>query len=538
MQLAGIIWIGATLVITSWCSAVCCGAQVEKTSVYNVLHSKGMISRDESKTKASVSNFSDKNRSTRLKEELLALDEKRLNVPLNIIYGDKKENLAHLSSSEPLFSTSGQSHSIELGNGALGVSVSNGFTVDKGIRVPSDVVHGTVSNLVISKNATIITEEQVSKELVNKNNTTKIKDNTSALQKVLDPSIQTLAAISRRAKRKRSNNHKNNHDRQKRSSFSLENIDFGDDKYLRNIVEVEKPQYEYRRPWRISEPKLFPIVKDVEYRSEKDYPKYREKEGIDSELKHQRRNFIPSHRSSLEDKYHKHTSSYYPISSSFVSDDSLPMNSISSSSYSASNLDSKEDISSSSSNHFNSKNSVLFKPYKNSDHRRQQYQTHQVHNHQHNNNHEDNNNSNHKSNNINNNNNIDLKESEYKDMKPLVVQSPPNFASLSVNPITNYGTKDSFNGPVVKPIFSSTNERLLRKRNGGLQQPIEQLAVEEPLALASQQVRLTSNKGGQREQLPAATSDIIDAGKSMARNIMKRRTKTKTGRYDVPQVGK
>ena len=69
------------------------------------------------------------------------------------------------------------------------------------------------------------------------------------------------------------------------------------------------------------------------------------------------------------------------------------------------------------------------------------------------------------------------------------------------------------------------------------------LAVEEPLTLASSQ-RLTSsslsssNRSGQREQLPpaAATSNIINAGQSMVRSIMKRRTKT--GRYDVPQVGK
>ena len=85
MQLVGIIWIGATLVITSWCSAVCCGAQVERTSVYNVLHSKGMIFRDETKTKTSNSNFSNQNRNTRLSEELLALGKKRLNVPINII---------------------------------------------------------------------------------------------------------------------------------------------------------------------------------------------------------------------------------------------------------------------------------------------------------------------------------------------------------------------------------------------------------------------------------------------------------------------
>ena len=123
MQLVGIIWIGAILVITSWCSAICCGAQVERTSVYNVLHSKGMISRDETKNKASISNFSDKNRNSRLREDLLALGGKHLNVPINIIYGDKKENLAHLSSSKKLSSTSGQSHSIELGKGASGVSV-------------------------------------------------------------------------------------------------------------------------------------------------------------------------------------------------------------------------------------------------------------------------------------------------------------------------------------------------------------------------------------------------------------------------------
>ena len=82
----------------------------------------------------------------------------------------------------------------------------------------------------------------------------------------------------------------------------------------------------------------------------------------------------------------------------------------------------------------------------------------------------------------------------------------------------------------------------LQMKNGGSQkQPMmESLAVEEPLALASSQMLTSSSsssRSGQREQLPvAATSNIINAGQSMVRNIMKRRTKT--GRYDVPQVGK
>ena len=86
-----------------------------------------------------------------------------------------------------------------------------------------------------------------------------------------------------------------------------------------------------------------------------------------------------------------------------------------------------------------------------------------------------------------------------------------------------------------KSTESSTNEERLQNQQKDKSSSLLVFphAVEEPLMLAS---REDPSRGGQREQLPAATSDIISAGKSMVRGIMKRRLKT--GRYDVPQVGK
>ena len=110
--------------------------------------------------------------------------------------------------------------------------------------------------------------------------------------------------------------------------------------------------------------------------------------------------------------------------------------------------------------------------------------------------------------------------------------SNDNNHNINTN-FASYGTKDN---------NYDKNHKIQMRNTGSQKDPIiGSLAVEEPLALASSQ-RITSSssssRSGQREQLPpaAATSNIINAGQSMVRSIMKRRTKT--GRYDVPQVGK
>ena len=502
MQLVCIICISASLVITSWSSA-CFGAAARTTIplASDLMKSEEVFLKDSNIFENSPSKFVEKTHSNeeQLKQELFALRNENTKVSLSTINGDK-QNHTYLSSSGNLSSPSRQNVSIGVDNGASVESASNDFAVDNGINVPS-IVDINKSNLISSNDSANIVpekkEEQTFLGLAEKYTSTSVQHAANNLPKVVDPTFRTLAAISRRANRKHRN--QNNHDRIKRSSLSRDNI--GDEKYLRNVIDVEKEDFEYRRPWRISEPKIFSLMEETKYNSKKDYPKYQGPEGIVSASENQ---VDSRHKSSLEDQYHKQTSSYHPVSSPlFVSDDSLPVKSISSSlssSYSASNLDSTEDLSSSSSKRFQSKNSVFFKPHKKRDHELlNQQNTHHG-----------------------------LKESDFQNIP--VVQS--KLSSLSVNDIT-YGSKDNYNNPVMGPRFASSNQRFLQKTDDA-----PHSVIEEPLVLASQQqARLApQHKVGQREQLPAATSNIIESGKSMVRNIMKRRSKT--GRYDVPQVGK
>lgn len=506
MQLVCIICISATLVITSW-SSVCFGAAARTPIPLAANNLQSTAAVFIKRTNIFESSNSEKTHSNdkQLKEELFALSKDNTKVtPLHILNGEQ-QNHRNLSSSGKLSSSSsGKNFSIGVDNGAsVESAASNDFAVDNGINVPS-IVDINKSNLISSNDSANPEkkEEQNFQGLAEKYRSTSVQNATRNLPKVMDPSFKTIAAISRRANRKHRN--QNNHDRIKRSSLSRNNI--GDEKYLRNVIDVEKAEFEYRRPWRISAPKIFSLMEETKYNSEKDYPKYHGQEGIISTPENQvdSRNYIPN-KSSLEDQYHKQTSSYHhPISSPFVSDDSLPVKSISSS-----NLDSTEDISSSSSKRFQShqNSKVFFKPHKKSDHQK----LHQQHNHHHNN---------------------ALKESDFKNIPVVQSSKLSSSSSLSVNDIT-YGTKgQSYNNPV-DPIFASSNQQFIQKTDDA---PMAQSAVEEPLVLASQQVRLTPHKVGQREQLPAATSNIIESGKSLVRNIMKRRSKT--GRYDVPQVGK
>ena len=372
----------------------------------------------------------------------------------------------------------------------------------------------------------------------------------NSLPIVLDPSIKTLAAISRRANKKSINiNNQSNHDRKKRSSkFSLQNLDIGDNKYLSNIIGVENPEFEYRRPWRIANTRVLPIVKKAEYsNSERDYPSYKSQEN--AEISNVKRNSIPN-LSSIEDKYQNiHKSSYYPISSSFLSvDESLPINSISSPSLSSSSM--LKDPP--SSYKFNSKKS-FYKSQQNSDlnKRKNNYQIHQGREYK----HFDNNNINVNKHDINNKINInndiekhsndnDMSESELIDIQPVAFQSSSKLSvdSRSHNHNNHNNVNTNFASYGTKDKNYDESHKLQIKNVASQKDPIMgTLAVEEPLALASSQ-RLasssSSSRSGQREQLPpaAATSNIINAGQSMVRSIMKRRTKT--GRYDVPQVGK
>ena len=372
----------------------------------------------------------------------------------------------------------------------------------------------------------------------------------NSLPIVLDPSIKTLAAISRRANKKSINiNNQSNHDRKKRSSkFSLQNLDIGDNKYLSNIIGVETPEFEYRRPWRIANTRVLPIVKKAEYsNSERDYPSYKSQEN--AEISNVKRNSIPN-LSSIEDKYQNiHKSSYYPISSSFLSvDESLPINSISSPSLSSSSM--LKDPP--SSYKFNSKKS-FYKSQQNSDlnKRKNNYQIHQGREYKH---FDNNNNINVNKHDINNKINInndiekhsndnDMSESELIDIQPVAFQSSSKLSvdSRSHNHNNHNNVNTNFASYGTKDKNYDESHKLQIKNVASQKDPIMgTLAVEEPLALASSQrlASSSSSRSGQREQLPpaAATSNIINAGQSMVRSIMKRRTKT--GRYDVPQVGK
>ena len=137
-----------------------------------------------------------------------------------------------------------------------------------------------------------------------------------------------------------------------------------------------------------------------------------------------------------------------------------------------------------------------------------------------------------------------MSESELIDIQPVAFQSSSKLSvdSRSHNHNNHNNVNTNFASYGTKDKNYDENHKLQIKNVASQKDPIMgTLAVEEPLALASSQ-RLasssSSSRSGQREQLPpaAATSNIINAGQSMVRSIMKRRTKT--GRYDVPQVGK
>ena len=529
MRQVAINWISATLVITSWCS-VCCSVEnaSSRIRIHNALHSTNKVVSNnvEHKIKASSSPSSSNevfksNASDKLKDELLAIGT----------------IINHSNGQEQLKTkTSNDDEKIN--------TLPNPATSES-------LLTSNRSRFALTPDQPFIPVESSSAD------GSKLQEDFNGLPKVLDPSIKTLAAISRRSNKKSiSKNHKSNHDRQKRSSYSLQNLDIGDDKYLKNIIGVE-----YRRPWRIAKSNILPIVKDPEYsNSERDYPKYKSQDNIEissiiknNQIK-EKRNSIPN-LSSLEDKYQNiHKSSYYPISSPFLSsDDSLPLNSISSSSlYSSSDLHTKNDPP--SSYHFDSKKSAFFKSPQTSDlnKRQHRYQVHQEHKYKYMNSNKDVNN------NLNNNidikndigkdnNDNDVNESEFKDIQPVAFQSSSKLASSEISPDSRSrnnnidNVKTNFESYGTKDKKYDKNYNLQMKNGGSQKQPVVgSLAVEEPLALAASQ-RLTSSssssRSGQREQLPAAaTSNIINAGQSMVRSIMKRRTKT--GRYDVPQVGK
>ena len=561
MRQVAINWISATLVITSCCNVYCSVIEdpSSRISIYNALHSTESKQRTVKSSSSHLHSNQDStpNPTDNLKVELLSLGPFIKNED---IVKQTKTKLSSATQSpsttnHPLLdSTQKQNLNPTESSSTDG---SNNFYLNEitfdsnGIKVPSKTNSGKY-NSIHSLNKTGIIEGKIGEKSLN------VKTEPNNLPKVLDPSIKTLAAISRRANKKAiSKNHQSNHDRKKRSSFSIQGLDFGDDKYLRNIIGVENPEYEYRRPWRIANTKLLPIVKENEFRkSERDYSTYKGRNNIEisSFVKKQIKengNSNPN-LSSSEDKYQSiQKSSYYPISSPFLSaDDSLPLKSISSplsssSLYSSSALQSGKEPS---SYHLNSKKS-FYNSHQNRDlnKTKNKYPLHKEHKYTHLNNNEHNVN-----NDINiyndiekSNNDRDVNHSEFEDTQPVAFQSS---SKLSVDSRSNtrnhhnidtnfasYGTKDETH---------NQNHKLQIKNVGSQKNSIMgSLAVEEPLTLASSQ-RLTSsslsssNRSGQREQLPpaAATSNIINAGQSMVRSIMKRRTKT--GRYDVPQVGK
>ena len=563
MRQVAINWISATLVITSWCNVY--SSVIEDPSsrirIYNALHS---TDNKEHTVKSSSSYLhsnqdSASNPTDTLKVELLSLGPYIKNEDI------VKQSKTKLSSATQFPSTSyhpllDSTHQQNLNpTESSNTDGSDNFYLNKitfdsnGIKVPSKTNSGKY-NSIHSLNKTGIIERKIE----DRQRSSNVKTEPNNLPKVLDPSIRTLAAISRRANKKAiSKNHQSNHDRKKRSSFSIQGLDFGDDKYLRNIIGVENPEYEYRRPWRIANTKLLPIVKENEFRkSERDYSRYKGQNNIEisSFVKKQikeNENSNPN-LSSSEDKYQSiQKSSYYPISSPVLSaDDSLPLKSISSplsssSLYSSSALQSEKEPP---SYHLNSKKS-FYSSHQNSDfnNAKNKYPLHKEHKYTHLNNNE------HIVNddiNIYNdieksNNDKDVNHSDFKDIQPVAFQSS---SKLSVdsrsNTRNNHNIDTNFASYGTKDETYNQNHKLQIKNVGSQENSIMgSLAVEEPLTLASSQ-RLTSsslsssNRSGQREQLPpaAATSNIINAGQSMVRSIMKRRTKT--GRYDVPQVGK
>lgn len=272
MQLVCIICISACLVITSW-STVCSGAAARTTIplASKVLKSEGVFLKDANIFEGSEFKGKTHSKNEQLKEELFSLSKDNTKVPLKSILNGEQQNHPSLSSGGKLLtSSSGQKVSIGVDNGAsVESAASNDFAVDNGINVPS-IVDINKSDLISANDSANINpekkEEQSLSGLAGKYTSTSVQNaTTSSLPKVMDPSFKTLAAISRRANRKHRN--QNNHDRIKRSSLSRNNI--GDEKYLRNVIAVEKGDFEYRRPWRISEPKIFSLLEETNHSKKK-----------------------------------------------------------------------------------------------------------------------------------------------------------------------------------------------------------------------------------------------------------------------------
>ena len=499
------------MVITSW-SSVCLGAVAARAHVPSKdLKSKGGASKDGGIFESLDSKFSEQIHSNveKLKQELFAVSKGN-----TIVWSHNDEKQQNYLPSSPSGLSSGQNTSIEVDSGALVESASNNLAVDNGINVPANVDINKSSQITVDDRLHPEVKKKSSSEgSAEKYNSTPVQNAANQLPKVMDPSLRTLAELSYRANRKHQEQKK--HNRIKRSSRNRRRGKIGDEKYLREVINRERAaEFEYRRPWRLSEPKS---------NSEKDYPAYPRQEGVASALENQieSRVYNNPRASSKEGQYHKQqTSSYHNrhhhdsisspslVSASVINDNSLPLKSrISSplsSSYSVtSDSDSMEDnfSPSSFSKGPRSQNSILFKEHKKSD---------QKHNHLH-----------------------FYPQSSYNDLNKSDPKDIPDVQSKSLS--KDLGTKDkTYNNPIfVDPILSSSKQQLMQKINNN------GLPLEEPLALASRQQPLslkTSQIVGQREQLPAATSNIIESGRSMVRNIMKRRSKT--GRYDVPQVGK
>ena len=515
MQLACIVCISAFLVITFWCNVVYCEENAETKHTNNALQRTNVSFKHENyKFGSIVNSISAKNAShgELPKEESVSLGNQINDVASNIQNGSLQQHI----------------HSTRVEDETLESLASTNVGSNNDVK-GSTKLHNTTFGLTSLTNSinneVKLAEENSIQDKGNNNSTEAREGQTTSLPKVLDPSFEILTAISRRTKRSNSNQQEGNHDRTKRSSFSIDNVDFtGGKKYIKNFIGIENSDYQYRSPWRIPSYKSYShkdgaVSKDIKRK----YPSHMKSQSSDVktdivqpslEVKH----YIPV-VSSLQDEYHKQKSSDYLKSLPYVSvDGTSKRNSISSlpSSlpYSLS-PELKEDISSSPYNRFDFKKSIYLQPYqKYSDqqHRQQPYRGHQVHNH---------NDIKYHNSNILNENKSNLKESVLHHNRPIF---PETLKLSSANKVISR-----------KSTESSANEEPLQDQQKGESSSLLVLppAVEEPLVLAS---RVDPSRGGQREQLPAATSDIISAGKSMVRGIMKRRLKT--GRYDVPQVGK
>ena len=528
MQLACIVCISAFWVITFWCNVVYCEENAETKHTNNALQRTNVSFKHENyKFGSIVNSISAKNAShgELPKEESVSLGNQINDVASTIQNGGlQQQKLFSPISSDRIHSTRVEDATLE---SLASTNVGSNNDVNESTKL-HNTTFGLTSLTNSINNEVKLEEENSIQDTSNSNSTEAREGQTPSLPRVLDPSIEILTAISRRAKRSNSNQQAGNHDRTKRSSFSIDNVDFtGGKKYIKNIIGIENSDYQYRSPWRIPSYKSYShkdgeVSKDIKRK----YPSHMKSQSSDVktdivqpslEVKH----YIPV-VSSLQDEYHKQKSSDYLKSLPYVSvDGTSKRNSISSPpsslTYSLS-PQLKEDISSSPYNRFDFKKSIYLKPYqKYSDqqHRQQPYRGHQVHNH---------NDINYQNSNILNENKPNLKESVLSHNRPIF---PETLKLSSANKEIRR-----------KSTESSTNEERLQNQQKDKSSSLLVFppAVEEPLMLASRENTLNPSRGGQREQLPAATSDIISAGKSMVRGIMKRRLKT--GRYDVPQVGK